>query len=98
MVFTEKRKTVNEINTRIILEVATDIGLLVKYTSDIRGKTAKIQILTEKIDGDLDDIKKAVSNYQNKLKTAVTELEYDTGTTTEKFESRAVKEIPANLI
>jgi hypothetical protein len=27
MVFTEKRKTVNEINTRIIQEVATDIGL-----------------------------------------------------------------------
>jgi hypothetical protein len=75
---TSKRKTVNEINIRIVQEVATDIGLLVKYTSDIRGKTAKIQTLTAKIDGDLDEIKKAVGNYQNKLKTAVAELQSET--------------------
>lgn len=75
---TSKRKTVNEINTRIIQEVATDIGLLVKYTSDIRGKTAKIQTLTEKIDVDLDEIKAAVGNYQNKLKTAVADSQNET--------------------
>ena len=51
-----KRKSVNEINTKIIQEVATDIGLLVKHASDIRGKTAKIQNLAEKIDEDLDEI------------------------------------------
>jgi hypothetical protein len=38
-------------------------------------KTAKIQTLTEKIEEDLDEIKGAVSNYQNKLKAAVTEIE-----------------------
>jgi hypothetical protein len=79
---------VNEINTRIIQEVATDIGLLVKHTSDIRGKTAKIQTLTEKIEEDLDEIKAAVGNYQNKLKTAV--VENGTGPITEQVESRAV--------
>ena len=47
---TSKRKTVNEINIKAIQEVATDIGALVKYTSDIRGKTAKIQKETMKID------------------------------------------------
>jgi hypothetical protein len=58
---TSKRKTVNEINIRIIQEVATDIGALVKYTSNIRGRTTKIQNLTEKykleIDEDLDENK-----------------------------------------
>jgi endonuclease III-like uncharacterized protein len=87
---TSKRKSVTEINTRIIQEVATDIGLLVKHTSDIRGKTAKIQTLTEKIDEDLDEIKDAVGNYQNKLKTAVIDLENGTGPITEQVESRAV--------
>ena len=72
---TSKKKNINEINIKVIQEVATDIGALVKYTSDIRGKTAKIKTLTEKIDEDLDDIKAAVSNYQNKLKAAVTEVE-----------------------
>src|SRR5215207_3947805 len=69
-----KRKTVNEINIKVIQEVATDIGALLKYTSDIRGKTAKIQTLTEKIDEDVDEIKDLVGNYQNKLKTAVAEI------------------------
>jgi hypothetical protein len=41
-------------------EVVTDIGVLVKYTSDIRGRTAKIQTLAEKIEEDLDEIKAAV--------------------------------------
>ena len=50
---TSKRKSVDEINVRIIQEVASDIGLLVKFASDIRGKTAKIQNLTEKIEEDL---------------------------------------------
>jgi chromosome segregation ATPase len=72
---TSKRKTVNEINIKVIQEVATDIGALVKYTSDIRGRTAKIQRETQKIDEDLDEIKTAVGNYQNKLKTAVAEIE-----------------------
>ena len=76
---TSKRRTVNEINIKVIQEVATDIGALVKYTSDIRGKTAKIQNLIEKykleIDEDLDQIKAAVGIYQNKLMTAVAEIE-----------------------
>lgn len=87
---TSKRKSVTEINTRIIQEVATDIGLLVKHTSDIRGKTAKIQTLTEKIDEDLDEIKAAVGNYQNKLKTAIVELENETVPAADHVESRAV--------
>jgi predicted PurR-regulated permease PerM len=56
------------IYVKVIQEVATDIEALVKYTSDIRGKAAKIQSLTEKIDEDLDEIKTAVGNYQNKIK------------------------------
>lgn len=72
---TLQKKTVDEINVRIIQEVATDIGALVRYTSNIRGKTTKIQNLTEKykleIDDDLDQIKAAVSNYQKKLMAAV---------------------------
>jgi hypothetical protein len=72
---TLQKKTVDEINVRIIHEVATDIGALVRYTSNIRGKTTKIQNLTEKykleIDDDLDQIKAAVSNYQKKLMAAV---------------------------
>ena len=69
-----KRKTVNEINIKVIQEVATDIGTLVKYTSDIKGKTAKIQTLTKEIVEDVDEIKDLVGNYQNKLKTAVAEI------------------------
>jgi flagellin-like hook-associated protein FlgL len=84
---TSKKKTVNEVNTRIIQEVATDIGLLVKYTSDIKGKTAKIQTLTEKIDDDLDHIRSAVGSYQNKLKTAVAEFENETVLMTQQVES-----------
>jgi Sec7-like guanine-nucleotide exchange factor len=72
---TSKKKTVNEINIKVVQEVATDIGALVKYTSDIKGKTAKIQTLAEKIDLDLNEIKTAVTNYQNKLRAAVTETE-----------------------
>jgi endonuclease III-like uncharacterized protein len=69
-----KRKTVNEINIKAIQEVATEIGALVKYTSDIRGKTAKIQTLTKEIVEDVDEIKDLVGNYQHKLKAAVAEI------------------------
>jgi hypothetical protein len=72
---TSKRITVNEINIKVIQEVAIDIGALLKYTSDIRGRTAKIQRETQKIDEDLDEIKTAVCTFQNKLKTAVVEIE-----------------------
>lgn len=71
---TSKRKTVNEINIKVIQEVATDIGALVKYTSDIRGKTARIQKMTKEIDEDIDGIKDAIDNYQRKLKDAVAEI------------------------
>jgi hypothetical protein len=37
--------------------------------------TAKIQRETQKIDEDLDEIKTAVCTFQNKLKTAVVEIE-----------------------
>lgn len=87
---TSKRRTVTEINTRIVQEVATDIGLLVRYTSDIRGKTAKIQTLAEKIEEDLDEIKAAVGNYQNKLKTAVAELQNETAFTAQQVEPNLV--------
>jgi hypothetical protein len=50
----------------------------VKYISDIRGKNAKIQTLTNKIGEDLDGIKEAVSNYQSKLKSAISEMENGT--------------------
>jgi hypothetical protein len=72
---TSKRTTVNEINIKAIQEVATDIGVLLKYTSDIRGRTTKIQKETQKIEEDLDEIKIAVVNHQNKLKAAVAEIE-----------------------
>lgn len=82
-----KRRTVNEINIKAIQEVATDIGAIVKYTSDIRGKTAKIHTLTDKIDEDVDGIKTAVSNYQNKLKAAVAEIENDAVHMTQQVKS-----------
>jgi hypothetical protein len=73
------KKTVNEINIQAIQEVATDIGALVKYTSNIRGKTAKLLNQTEKYkletDEDLDGIKAALANYQNKLMAAVSGIE-----------------------
>ena len=77
---TSKRKTVNEINIKVIQEVATDIGALVKYTSDIRGKTARIQKITKEIDEDPDGIKDAAGNYQRKLKDTVAEIENHEGT------------------
>jgi hypothetical protein len=83
-----KKTTVNEVNTRIIQEVATDIGLIVKHASDIRGRTAKIQNLAEKIEEDLDEIKAAVVNYQYKLKAAVVDLENEM--TAEQVEAHAV--------
>jgi hypothetical protein len=52
---TSERRTVNEINIKVIQEVATDIGALVKYTSDIKGKTAKIQNLIEKYKLEIDE-------------------------------------------
>jgi hypothetical protein len=80
-----KKKTVNEINIRAIQEVATDIGALVKYTSNIKGKTAKLLKQTEKYkletDGDLDDIRTAVANYQKKLMAAVSGIENERGET-----------------
>jgi hypothetical protein len=89
-----KGKTVNEINTGIIQEVATDIGLLVKYTSDIRGKSARIRKVTKEIDEDLDGIKEAVGNYQRKLKDAVADIENEEmqiAPETQRLESRMVK-------
>jgi hypothetical protein len=44
-----QKKTVNEINIQAIQEVATDVGELVKYTSNIRGKTVRLQNQTEKL-------------------------------------------------
>jgi hypothetical protein len=43
----QEKKTVNEINIMVVQEVVTDIGALVKYTSNIRGKIAK-QMLQNK--------------------------------------------------
>lgn len=77
-----------------VLVAVVDIGAVVKYTSDIRGKTAKIQAITEKIDEDLDEIKDAVANYQNKLKTAVVEIENERSETvsmTQQVESGIVR-------
>ena len=82
-----RRKTVNKINIQAIQEVVTDIGAIVKYTSDIRGKTAKIHTLTDKIDEDTDEIKNAVGNYQNKLKTAITETANETVSMTQQVKS-----------
>jgi hypothetical protein len=49
----------------------------------IRGKTAKLQNQTEKckseIDEELDEIKTAVGNYQNKLMAAVSGIENERG-------------------
>ncbi len=68
------------------------IGVLLKYTADIRGSTAKIQRETEKRDVDLDEIKDAVGNYQAKLKAAVAEIE------TESMETmRMTKLIESNI-
>ncbi|MDP9288123.1 MAG: hypothetical protein M3P08_07990 [Thermoproteota archaeon] len=89
---TSKKKNINEINIKVIQEVATDIGALVRYTSDVRGKGTKIKTLTEKIDEDLDDIKAAVGNYQDKLKAAVTEVE------TESIEAMHMsKQVESNI-
>ena len=73
-----KKKTVNEINIQAIQEVATDIGEPVKYTSNIRDKTVKLQNQTEKYKSDIEDlggIKAAVSNYHKKLMAAVSGIE-----------------------
>jgi hypothetical protein len=74
-----KNKTVNEINIQAIQEVATDIRALVKYTSNIKGKTAKLLKQTEKYkletDEDLNEIRTALTNYQNKLMAAVSGIE-----------------------
>jgi hypothetical protein len=74
-----KKKTINEINIQAIQEVARDIGALVKYTSNIKGKTAKLLKQTEKYkletDGDLEEIRTALTNYQNKLMAAVSGIE-----------------------
>jgi hypothetical protein len=92
-----KKKTVSQINIRAIQEVATDIGALIKCTSNIRGKTAKIQNLTKKykleIDDDLEEIKGAVGRYQQKLMAAVTGIENDRTETlpmTQEIESVSV--------
>jgi predicted nucleic acid-binding Zn-ribbon protein len=73
-----KKKTISEINIQAIQEVATEIGGIVKNTSNIRGKTAKMQNLIEKykleIKEDLDEIKAAVEKHQKKLMAAVGEM------------------------
>jgi hypothetical protein len=100
-----KKKTVNEIDIQAIQEVATDIGTLVKYTSNIRGKTAKIQNLTEKykleIDEDLEEIKTAVGNYQKKLMDAVAGKREETIPVTQKVKSVSISwenHIPSTLM
>ena len=74
-----QKRTISELNIQAIQEVATDIGALVKNTSNIRGKTARIQNLIEKykleIDEDLDEIKDAVDKHQKKLMAAVAGIE-----------------------
>jgi hypothetical protein len=74
-----KKKTVSEINVQAIQEVATDIVTIVKNTSNIRGKTARVQNLIEKykeeIYEELDDIKDAVDKNQKKLMDAVAGIE-----------------------
>jgi hypothetical protein len=75
-----EKKTVSEINIQPVQEVATDIGsVLLKYTANIRGKTAKFKNAAEKygreIDDVLDDIKDAVASYQKKLMAAVSGIE-----------------------
>lgn len=72
---TSKRSTVNEISIKVIQEVATDIGALMKYTSNVKGKTAKIRSFADRIDDDSDEIKSAVLNYQKKLKDAIGGME-----------------------
>lgn len=42
---TLKKKTVDEINLSVIQEVATDIGALIKYTANIRGKLSHAILL-----------------------------------------------------
>jgi hypothetical protein len=78
-IIAELEKTVSKINVQAIQEVATDIVAIVKNTSNIRGKTARIQNLIEKykleIDGELDDIKDAVDKNQKKLMAAVAGIE-----------------------
>jgi hypothetical protein len=73
-----KKKTISEINIQAIQEVATEIRGIVKNTSNIRGKTAKMQNLIEKykleIKEDLDEIKAAVEKHQKKLMAAVGEM------------------------
>ena len=74
-----QKRTISEINIQSIQELATDIGARVKNTSNIRGKTARIQNLIEKykleIDEELDEIKDAVDKHQKKLMAAVAGIE-----------------------
>jgi hypothetical protein len=93
-----KKKTVNEINIQAIQEVATDIGGLLVYTSNIRGRTSKIQNLIEKhkneIDEDLDEIKAAVGRHQRKLMAAVSGLEngeVETGVAPQQVKSARIR-------
>jgi hypothetical protein len=79
MEMASQKRTVSEINIQAIQEVASDIGALIKNTSNIRGKTARIQNLIEKykleIDEELDEIKGAVEKHQKKLMAAVAGIE-----------------------
>jgi hypothetical protein len=93
-----QKKTVSQINIRAIQEVATDIGALIKLTSNIRGKTAKIQNLAKKykleIDDDLEEIKGAVGRYQKKLMAAVAGIENEVAATlpmTQEVESVSMR-------
>jgi hypothetical protein len=74
-----QKRIISEINIQAIQDVATDIGAIVKNTSNIIGKTARIQNLIEKykleIDEDLNEIKDAVDKHQKKLMAAVAGIE-----------------------
>jgi hypothetical protein len=70
-----KKSTVNEINVKVIQEVITDIEIILKHTSGIRRKSAKIRTYADQIDEDVDEIKDALSGYIKKLKDAVAGIE-----------------------
>jgi hypothetical protein len=68
-----KKKNVEEvkINMKVVQDVCMDITTLLKFTSNIRLNTSKIQNLTKKIDQETDEIKEAVNIYKDKLRSAI---------------------------
>jgi hypothetical protein len=68
-----REKNVDEvkINMKVIREVSNDIVSLIKFTSNIKMNSTKIQNLTKKIDQDTNEIKEAVNIYKDKLRSAI---------------------------